>query len=218
MRRSVLALGAVLALVACGEEPESSPDRVGPDFQAMDADQILVEVEHYMTREGVRQAHLVADTVYLLEEGSSAHLRHYTVDFYDPQGDRTSVLTAEDGVYDMETGDMRATSDVVVVDPGESQRLTTERLRYDAKSGRLESDVDFTLVRGQDTVQGTGFVTDPGLDSLTTRQPAMVSPPEDGPDVSPEPADTGRDTAPSTGPADSTPPPAAPGDSGEAGG
>lgn len=176
MRAGAAALAAVVLLAGCGEE---GGDRqlAGPNFKKLDADQVMVEVEHYMTRDGVRRAHLVADTVYLMEEGSSAHLRHYTVDFFDAQGSRTSVLTAEDGVYDMQSGDMRASGDVVVVDPDESQQLRTERLRYDAETGKLRSDVAFTLVRGRDTLRGTGFVTDPGLDSLTTRQPAVVSPP-----------------------------------------
>lgn len=170
-------LVAVLAAAACGEE-ETDRKLAGPDFRELEADQVMVEVEHYMTRNGVRRAHLTADTVYLVEEGSAAHLRHYTVDFFNARGGLRSVLTAEDGIYDMQSGDMRATGDVVVVDPDESQQLTTERLLYDAGSGDLESDVAFTLIRGRDTIRGTGFVTDPGLDSLTTRQPAVVSPPD----------------------------------------
>lgn len=176
MRRTAAAAAALCLALGCGEE-EPEPELAGPDFEEMDADQVMVEVEHYMTREGVRSAHLVADTVYLMDEGSSARLRKYTVDFYDARGDRTSVLTAEDGVYDMQTGDMQASDDVVVVDPDGTRQLTTESLRYDADDRMLESDVDFTFVRGRDTLQGTGFVTDPGLDSLTTRRPAVISPP-----------------------------------------
>ncbi len=178
MRRLVPALAALLLAGACGEE-QPDPELSGPDFSELEADQVMVEVEHYMTREGVRNAHLVADTVYLMDEGSSAHLRHYTVDFYDDRGDRTSVLTADDGVYDMQTGDMRASGDVVVVDPEGTRQLTTEELRYDSETRMLESDSSFTLVRGRDTLRGTGFVTNPGLDSLTTRRPAVVSPPEE---------------------------------------
>lgn len=178
MKRAAAA-AAVLLLAACGED-EPDPELAGPEFGEMDADQVMVEVEHYMTRDGVRNAHLVADTVYLMDEGASANLRHYTVDFYDARGERTSVLTADDGVYHMQSGDMRASGGVVVVDPEGARQLTTERLRYDAESRMLESDVDFTLIRGRDTLQGTGFVTDPGLDSLTTRRPGVVSPPEGG--------------------------------------
>lgn len=179
MKRVVVAAAVVLLAGACGEE-EPEPELSGPDFSEIEADQVMVDVEHYMTREGVRNAHLVADTVYLMEEGSSAHLRHYTVDFYDDRGERTSVLTARDGVYDMQTGDMRASDSVVVVDPDGTRQLTTEELRYDAESRMLESDSSFVLVRGRDTLRGTGFVTNPGLDSLTTRRPAVVSPPGEG--------------------------------------
>lgn len=170
-----LLLLAALAAAACGEEP--SPEPSGPDFGELEADQVMVEVEHYMTREGVRRAHLKADTVYLLDEGSTAHLRRFTVDFFGEQGEQTSVLRAVDGLYEMRDGDMRAREDVRVVDADEAQRLRTEELIYDASDGKLRSEADFVLVRGRDTTRGTGFVTDPGLDTLRTRRPSMVSPP-----------------------------------------
>lgn len=187
----LLVVGLVL-LTACGEE--ENPEPVGPEFRELEADQVMVGVEHYMTRDGVRRAHLEADTAYFLSESSSVMVRHYTVDFFDPEGGLRSVLTARQGIYDMQSGDMQARGDVVVVDPDESQRLMTERLLYDASTGKLESDVDFLLLRGRDTIRGTGFVTDPGLDSLTTRQPSVVSPPEaEGPSAN----------GPPSGPADS---------------
>ena len=169
------ALLAALGAAGCGED--EAPDPSGPDFGDLEADQVMVEVEHYMTREGVRRAHLNADTVYLRDEGSTAHLRHFTVDFFGEQGERTSVLRAVDGLYDMRQGDMRARQDVRVVDAAESQRLRTEELVYESSTGRLRSDHDFVLLRGRDTIRGTGFITDPGLDSLRTRRPSMVSPP-----------------------------------------
>lgn len=175
-RRTVLLLAAATAAAACGQE--QAPEPSGPDFGELEADQVMVDVEHYMTREGVRRAHLEADTVYLLDEGSTAHLRHFTVDFFGEQGERTSVLRAVDGLYQMREGDMRARDSVRVVDADESQRLWTEELVYDAETGRLRSDVDFVLVRGRDTTRGTGFVTDPGLDTLQTRRPSMVAPPD----------------------------------------
>lgn len=175
IRRLPLLLLAGLAAAACGDDP--APEPSGPDFGELEADQVMVEVEHYMTREGVRRAHLTSDTVYLLDEGSTAHLRHFTVDFFGEQGGRTSVLRAVDGLYEMRTGDMRARRDVRVVDAAEDQRLRTEELIYDASTGDLRSEAEFVLLRGRDTIRGTGFVTDPGLDSLRTMRPSMVSPP-----------------------------------------
>lgn len=187
-RRLGLLLLAGLGAAACGEEP--APEPSGPDFGELEADQVMVEVEHYMTREGVRRAHLTADTVYLLDEGSTARLRHFTVDFFGEQGDRTSVLRAVDGLYEMQTGDMRARRNVRVVDADEAQRLRTEELIYDASSGKLRSEAEFVFVRGRDTTRGTGFVTDPGLDTLQTRRPSMVSPPTENAAAGPTVADT----------------------------
>lgn len=192
--------GALLVLAGpaaagCGEE--EAPEPSGPDFGELEADQVMVEVEHYMTREGVRRAHLTADTVYMLDEGSTARLRHFTVDFFGEEGEQTSVLRAVDGRYDMRQGNMRARQDVRVVDADESQRLRTEELVYESSTGRLRSDDDFVLLRGRDTIRGTGFVTDPGLDSLRTRRPSMVSPPASGAET--RAGGTATDTADGSG-------------------
>lgn len=177
MRRISAVLLLAAAAAGCGEE--SAPEPAGPQFQQLEADQVMVEVEHYMTREGVRRAHLQADTVYFLDEGATAHLRHFTVDFFGEAGATTSVLSARDGRYRLQSGDMEATEDVRVVDEDESQRLFTERLIYDSETGRLRSDVEFVMVQGRDTIRGIGFVTDPGLDSLTIQRPGAVLPPTD---------------------------------------
>lgn len=179
----------LLAAVSWGGcQDEGSVEVVDSGLARLEADQVMVDLEHVMTHEGVRRAHLEADTAYFEDEASSVRMRHYTVDFFDGQGQRRSTLTAVEGHYDMRTGDMRAIEDVVVVDPDGAQRLTTERLLYDASRNRLTSDVDFVLVQGRDTVRGEGFVTDPGLDSLTTTRPSMVSPPEDTAGARPRPA------------------------------
>lgn len=192
MRRTSAVLLLAAAAAGCGEE--SAPDPAGPQFQELEADQVMVEVEHYMTREGVRRAHLQSDTVYFLDEGSTAHLRRFTVDFFGETGATTSVLSARDGRYRLQSGDMEATEDVQVVDEDESQQLYTERLNYDSETGRLRSDVEFVMVQGRDTIRGIGFVTDPGLDSLTIQRPGAVLPPTDSAGAGDRPEAGDRDT------------------------
>lgn len=200
MRRAWSLLLAAALVAGCGET--SAPEPAGPQFRELEADQVMVDVEHYMTREGVRRAHLQADTVYFLDEGATAHLRHFTVDFFDATGATTSVLSARDGRYRLQSGDMEATDSVRVVDEDESQRLRTERLVYDSETGKLRSDVDFVMVQGRDTIRGVGFVTDPGLDSLTIQRPGAVLPPADS--VPARDARAGADTAGAAAPADTT--------------
>lgn len=177
MKRTSTVLLVTILAAGCGED--SDPEPAGPSFRELEADQVMVDVEHYMTREGVRRAYLRSDTVFFLDEGTTAHLRRFTVDFFSEAGATTSVLSALDGRYRLRSGDMEATEDVRVVDEDESQRLYTERLTYDSETGKLRSDVDFVMVQGRDTIRGVGFVTDPGLDSLTISRPGAVLPPDD---------------------------------------
>lgn len=171
-----LAAALLVGAAACGGGRKV--EVASPDLLKLDADQVMVGVEQTVTRDGVRRAHLQADTTYLLHNGSVAHLRHYRVDFFDGTGDRRSTLTAVDGVYDMKSGDMTARDDVVVVDSSRNQRLLTPRLRYDASTDRLRGDTTFVAYLGRDTVRGRGFVTDPGLDTVRVVRPAAVSPPD----------------------------------------
>lgn len=171
------ALAAVLAaalLAACGRGQKV--EVASSDLLDLNADQVMTGVEHTMTREGVRRAHLEADTVYYLQNGSVAHLRHYQIDFFGPAGTRRSTLTALDGIYDMKSGDMKAKGDVVVVDSIGGQRLETSALQYDATADRLRSDTSFVLYRQRDTIRGRGFVTDPSMDTVRVLQPSAVSP------------------------------------------
>ncbi|HKK08819.1 MAG TPA: LPS export ABC transporter periplasmic protein LptC, partial [Gemmatimonadota bacterium] len=171
-RRLPAALAALLVALtaACGEKEKV--DVASPDLLDLDADQVMVGVEHTMTREGVRRAHLEADTAYFLQNGSVAHFRRYRIDFFDGAGARRSTLTAVDGLYDMKSGDMNAKGDVVVVDSAGHQRLETSALQYDAGADRLRSDTAFVLYRQRDTIRGGGFVTDPSLDTVRVLRPS----------------------------------------------
>ncbi|HKK26840.1 MAG TPA: LPS export ABC transporter periplasmic protein LptC [Gemmatimonadota bacterium] len=169
----VAVLLAVL-LAACGGEEKV--EVASSDLLDLNADQVMTGVEHTMTREGVRRAHLEADTAYFLQNGSVAHFRHYEIDFFDPAGTRRSTLRAVDGIYDMKSGDMKAKGDVVVVDSIGGQRLETSALQYDATADRLRSDTSFVLYRQRDTIRGRGFVTDPSMDTVRVVQPSAVSP------------------------------------------
>jgi len=171
---AVLGLFVALLPAACGGKEKV--EVASPELLDLNADQVMTGVEHTMTRDGVRRAHLEADTVYYLQNGSVAHLRHYQIDFFGPVGTRRSTLTALDGIYDMKSGDMKAKGDVIVVDSVGGQRLETSALQYDATADRLRSDTSFVLYRQRDTIRGRGFVTDPSMDTVRVLQPSAISP------------------------------------------
>lgn len=175
MRR--LALPALLlAAVAGGCRSQERVEARAPEALREGAQQLLVGVDHYVSREGVRRAHLQADTAVFLGEGDSVQLKKVRVTFYRSDGSVLSTLTSRAGTYDMRSGDMLASGNVIVRDTARAQRLETQRLTYAADSDRLRSDQPFVQYRGDDVIRGTGFVTDPSLDQIRVAHPSLVSP------------------------------------------
>lgn len=169
--RGAATLSFLLATAAaCGGE--APVETAGPEILGLGADQVLVDMEHFMTREGLRRAHLVADTAYFLRDDTRVRIVPVELTFYDTEGLVASELTAREGLYDLETNDMEAMGDVVVVDLREDQRLLTEELEYVAAEDRLRSDREFVLYRGETVLRGTGFVADPALDTVRVLRPA----------------------------------------------
>lgn len=173
---SLLAL--LLAATGCRED-EPAPT-AGPDLLAMDADQVVIGMEHLVTRDGLRRASLRADTAWFLQDSSLVRLRPVEVVFYGAGGREVSDLTAGEGIYDMRSSDMEARGDVVVSSRGEFQRLETERLLYDAAQDLLRTDTAFVLYKENSTIRGAALVSDPALDSTrVTRPSAIVENPEE---------------------------------------
>lgn len=185
-RPTVIFVYLLLVAGACGsEEPVET---AGPELLRLGAEQVMVQMEHVMTRGGLRRAHLVADTAYFLRDDPRVRILPVDITFYDVDGRATSNLTAREGLYDTETNDMEAMGEVVVVDRQEGQRLLTEELEYVASDDLLRSDREFVLYRTDAVIRGTGFVTDPALDTVRIIQPAGEAEPieEGDPPVEPQ--------------------------------
>jgi len=121
----------------------------------------------FVTRDGIRRALVEADTAEW-RVGSQIHLRRMTLTFFDPSGLETTEVTALGGIFFQLTGDLEAEEQVVVEDRLDDQRLETERLVYRHVEGRLYGDTAFRLLHDTEglTLQGTGFESDPALDSV----------------------------------------------------
>lgn len=177
-RPAGLLLAASLLLAGCGGDQEV--EVAGPELLQLGASQVMVDVETYVTRDGITRAHLVSDTAFFLEGESGVNLRGVQVDFYSAEGGATSRLTSRRGWYEMQSGNMRAEGDVVVVDSATDRRLETPRLEYRAGRDELRGDTSFVLYRGNEVIRGESFVTDPSLSEIETTGPSGVSRPSGG--------------------------------------
>ena len=156
----------LLVFAACrGEER----DIVQVFQQTCDScDQLMIALKQNMTKEGVRQAYLEADSAFIYETRGHVDLTNIRVTFYSQTGAQTSVLTARGGSYNMRTNVMDARGNVVVV-RSDGGRLTTSHLIYDQPRNEVKTDSAYTYVSAEREVQGSGFVSDPSFQNITSR-------------------------------------------------
>jgi LPS export ABC transporter protein LptC len=134
------------------------------------ADQVLVNMSHYMTDAGIQRAHVRADTAYFYSASQTVDLRRVHITFYDARGAETSTLTSREGTYRWRTGDMEARGSVLVVRT-DGATLRTEVLRYSQVKSEVTSDKPFVFDEKERHVAGEGFTSDPDFKVVTAIRP-----------------------------------------------
>ena len=89
-----------------------------------------------------------------------------TVDFYARDGTHASVLTAENGLYDRKTQDMRAVGSVMVIsDSGDT--LRAEELRWNNTQRKILADGPVRISNPQGVQTGVGLRSSANLEDWT---------------------------------------------------
>ena len=163
-------MGLVAALAATAGCDRGQPPPTAESVRDT-ADQVGYNITMDLSIDGVRRIRLRADTVYNYQASQLAELLGLTVEFFGPNGELSSTVTAEEGTYEFRTEDMEARGDVVAVTP-EGRRLTTEVLRYSRASGQITGPEAFVFdgPEGQH-LEGDGFQADPEFRDVTTTRP-----------------------------------------------
>ena len=147
---------ATVPLSACDDNTLRSPTMA----QADSADQVLDSVYHVVTRDGMRQSIVEADTAYYYESSKTFELKRLRVTFFNANGAQTSVLTANEGTYQVAAGKMEGRGSVKVRST-DGRTLDTDLLRYDQNLNQLSTDRPFTFTGATANGSGVGFVSDP---------------------------------------------------------
>jgi len=155
----------LLALANCGKVEEgpapSDSHKNFPEQESWDSEIILSESGR--TTAIVKAKHLKKFQQTLEIDGG---LR---VDFFNQDGSHSSVLTAEKGIIDRRTDDLKAMGNVVLVSD-EGSQLRTEQLRWDNRRGKVLAEGEVTISTEQITETGTGFEAYPDLKRWSMRQ------------------------------------------------
>ena len=152
--------------VSCGPDTRPTEAVTAADT----ADQILINMTHFVTIDGVQRAKVTADTAYFYSPTQSAELRKVHITFYDPQGNVTTNLTCRDGTYRWQSGDMEGRGNVRAVTT-DGRTLRTEVLRYSQTRNEVSSDRQFVFDGPNRHIEGQGFTSDPEFRNVTAKRP-----------------------------------------------
>ncbi|MFW6084311.1 MAG: LPS export ABC transporter periplasmic protein LptC [Gemmatimonadota bacterium] len=177
--RQLACLAGLVGLLGCGEDPAGSANR--PSIFEEGADQVMLEVEHYITRDGVRRGLLRADTAFTFEDDARVELRRLELQLYDDAGTDRGLLTALSGTYQLDSGDLTVRGGVELSgarERGEAASvLETDSLRYEAAVDSLRTGARYTLTRPDGTVEtGRSLITDPALRNFRSEDVEVTTP------------------------------------------
>jgi len=172
------ALAAVLActllLYGCGGDEGGEFTRSGTL-----ADQEVDGFTLTQTREGTRVWSISADHALIYEDADRVEMIVLRIDFFDDDGEVRSTLTANEGILARRTNDMEAIGNVIVY-AADGTILTTDRLSWNERKGKVESDRPVRVTKGDDVMIGVGVEADPDLKNIKVKSgfKAFVRTPE----------------------------------------
>ena len=150
----LLVICAVLCLSACRNYDEKTLD----DKKVYEGPWLIAEnIETLWSDSAVVLVKLVADEQLEFESGDREFPKGMTVEFFEKDGTRSSVMTADLGYYEKEKNRFRAVGNVIVRSTVEERSLSTEELYWEPDTEKVYTDKFVTIVDGDDIQKGTGM-------------------------------------------------------------
>ncbi len=163
----VLALSVVL--LQCSAEQSSSP--VGNNFDDINADYVIFGLTDYLTRDGVREALVQADTAYFYRD-STVVILHGNVRLWaynQNLGTERASVTADRGRLDTTNNSMIARGNAILLVEADGRRIESSELNYHPVRDAISSDSATILYEGDMIIEGTGFDADLNFINVSIR-------------------------------------------------
>ena len=160
-------LAAVLLLAACTDSPPGMV--VDPDLEAMDADYIIFGLTNYLTRQGIREAVVEADTALVFQDSTIVLLRGNVklTAYHEELGTEKAFVTSDRGRLDTSTNMMWAEGNAVLIIQADGRRIESHELIY--MGNFIQSDTVTVMYDGDDIVEGTSFTSDLNSEQVIIR-------------------------------------------------
>jgi LPS export ABC transporter protein LptC len=157
----------VLTSLACNSGARPTATVTAADT----ADQVLYNMTHYVTTNGIVRARVRADTAYFYQPVQTTEMKNVHITFYDTQGLETSTMTAREGSYHWASQDMEGRGNVVVVGKSDGRTLRSEVMRYRQATNEVSSDKPFVFDAPGRHIEGDGFTSDPEFRNVVAKHP-----------------------------------------------
>jgi LPS export ABC transporter protein LptC len=153
-------LAAGLLLAGCVDDAPRMV--IDPELEAIEADYIIFGLTDYLTRRGVREAVVEADTALVFQDSTVVLLRgNVKLTAYNEElGTDKAVVTSERGRLDTSTNAMLAEGNAVLLIQADGRRIESSQLDYWPETNRIRSDSAVVMYDGDDIVEGTSFTSD----------------------------------------------------------
>ncbi|MDD5491646.1 MAG: LPS export ABC transporter periplasmic protein LptC [bacterium] len=149
---------SIVLLSGCKSKDKNS----GGDFSAGNAEQFLEKFSMVETQAGKKQWELEAARALLQESEKRTKLEKIKLKFYKEEK-LASILIAEKGDINTETGDMEAIGNVVFTSESEKVKVETDKLDWDNKRKKIVTDSFVKETRPGGIVTGYGLEAEPDL-------------------------------------------------------
>ena len=162
-------LAAGLLLAACTDTPPRMV--VDPDLEAMEADAIIFGVTTNVTRGGVREFVVSADTALTFRDSTVVYFYgNVTLTAYDEDiGTEKAIVTSDRGRLDQSSNEMWAEGNAVLLIRADGRRIESYELYYRPDDDEIRSDSATVMYDGDNIIEGTSFRSDLNFERVVIR-------------------------------------------------
>lgn len=139
----------------------SDTEGVGPtDLEATLADQIVYGVRQNMTSEGIREAILEADSMFIWEDSSHVHIEGLRLTVFNEFGSEQATIVALRGKLNESSSELTALGDVVLTIPEGNREVRSQELKFAPETDRIWTDSAVVMTEGNCVVEGDRLQAD----------------------------------------------------------
>lgn len=157
---------ATLLVVLGACEQGSEPAAGLADSDGIQADQVVYGARQNMTTEGVRDAILDADSLFMWADSSHVRIEGLRLTVFSENGTREATITAERGRLSEANSELIAMGDVVLTIADGNRQVRSEEIRFAPDTDRIWTDSAVVMTDGECTVSGTRMQADMSFEDV----------------------------------------------------